>query len=200
MTLTLKGLHHVSAITGKAQENFRFYTEVLGLRLIKKTVNQDDISVYHLFYGDEKGNPGTELTFFELPMTGRNRAGNNSISALSLRVPNDAALTYWEQRFTELNVEHETIQTIGGRQALAFRDHEGQRFILVSDENDNGVAGGIPWAKSPLPAEYGIVGLGPASYSRKCRAYGGCTGAIAWLPPQRHLSFNNCGPARCDCI
>lgn len=83
MTLTLKGLHHVSAITGKAQENFRFYTEVLGLRLIKKTVNQDDISVYHLFYGDEKGNPGTELTFFELPMTGRNRAGNNSISALS---------------------------------------------------------------------------------------------------------------------
>lgn len=68
MSLTLKGLHHVSAITGKAQENFKFYTEVLGLRLIKKTVNQDDISVYHLFYGDEKGNPGTELTFFELPM------------------------------------------------------------------------------------------------------------------------------------
>jgi glyoxalase family protein len=162
MTLTLKGLHHVSAITGNAQENFRFYTEVLGLRLIKKTVNQDDISVYHLFYGDEKGNPGTELTFFELPMAGRNRAGNNSISALSLRVPNDAALLYWEQRFTELDVEHGTIQTIGGRQTLAFRDHEGQRFILVSDENDKGVAAGIPWAKSPVPAEYGIIGLGPA--------------------------------------
>lgn len=95
-------------------------------------------------------------------MAGRNREGNNSISALSLRVPSDAALTYWEQRFTELNVEHGTIQVLGGRQTLSFRDHESQRFILVSDENDNGVAGGTPWAKSPVPAQYGIVGLGPA--------------------------------------
>lgn len=162
MSLTLKGLHHVSAVTADAPKNFKFYTEVLGLRLIKKTVNQDDITVYHLFYGDEKGNPGTELTFFELPTWMRNREGNNSISALSLRVPSDAALTYWEQRFTEHNVEHGTIQELGGRLTLAFCDHEGQRFILVSDENDTGVAGGTPWEKSPVPAQYGIVGLGPA--------------------------------------
>ncbi|WP_410513665.1 ring-cleaving dioxygenase [Paenibacillus sp. BR2-3] len=162
MELTLKGLHHVSAITAKAPENFKFYTEVLGLRLIKKTVNQDDISVYHLFYGDEKGNPGTELTFFEIPMAGHNQDGNNSISALSLRVPSDEALAYWDQRLTEHKVEHGTITELGGRQTLSFRDHEGQRFILVSDENDKGVAGGTPWAKSPVPAEYGIVGLGPA--------------------------------------
>lgn len=162
MELTLKGLHHVSAITAKAPENFKFYTEVLGLRLIKKTVNQDDISVYHLFYGDEQGNPGTELTFFELPMSGRNREGNNSISALSLRVPSDKALAYWEQRLAEHNVEHGSITELGGRNTLSFRDHEGQRFILVSDENDNGVPGGKPWAKSPVPATYGIVGLGPA--------------------------------------
>ncbi|WP_310831567.1 ring-cleaving dioxygenase [Paenibacillus pedocola] len=162
MSLTLKGLHHVSAITAKAPENYKFYTEVLGLRLIKKTVNQDDISVYHLFYGDEAGNPGTELTFFELPNAGRNRDGNNSISALSLRVPDDQALDYWKQRFTDLNVEHETITERGGRQTLGFRDHEGQRFLLVSDQNNQGVAGGKPWAGSPVPAEYGITGLGPA--------------------------------------
>ncbi|GGF83751.1 glyoxalase [Paenibacillus albidus] len=162
MSLTLKGLHHVSAITAKAPENFKFYTEVLGLRLIKKTVNQDDISVYHLFYGDEQGNPGTELTFFELPMAGRNRDGNNSISALSLRVPSDAALAYWAQRFTELGIEHGAVAELGGRLTLSFRDHEGQRFLLVSDENNAGVAGGKPWAKSPVPAEYGIIGLGPA--------------------------------------
>jgi len=162
MELTLKGLHHVSAITAKAPENFKFYTEVLGLRLIKKTVNQDDISVYHLFYGDETGNPGTELTFFELPMSGRNREGNNSISALSLRVPSDAALAYWEARLAEHGVQHGSITELGGRQTLSFRDHEGQRFLLVSDEHNTGVAGGTPWAKSPVPAEYGILGLGPA--------------------------------------
>lgn len=162
MSLTLKGLHHVSAITARAPENYKFYTEVLGLRLIKKTVNQDDISVYHLFYGDETGNPGTELTFFELPNAGRNRDGNNSISALSLRVPDDQALEYWKQRFTALNVEHETITERGGRQTLGFRDHEGQRFLLVSDQNNQGVAGGKPWAASPVPPEYGIIGLGPA--------------------------------------
>jgi glyoxalase family protein len=125
-------------------------------------VNQDDISVYHLFYGDETGNPGTELTFFELPNAGRNRDGNNSISALSLRVPDDQALEYWKQRFTTLNVEHETVIERGGRQTLGFRDHEGQRFLLVSDQNNQGVAGGKPWTGSPVPVEYGIVGLGPA--------------------------------------
>ncbi|WP_379154350.1 ring-cleaving dioxygenase [Paenibacillus sp. sgz5001063] len=161
MSLTLKGLHHVSALTARAPENFKFYTEVLGLRLIKKTVNQDDISVYHLFYGDEVGNPGTEVTFFEIPNAGRNRDGNNSISALSLRVPDDKSLVYWTRRFEEFQVEHDEITDRGGRQTLSFRDHEGQRLILVSDEHNQGVAGGKPWAKSPVPAAYAILGLGP---------------------------------------
>ncbi|WP_114744704.1 ring-cleaving dioxygenase [Falsibacillus pallidus] len=159
--MELKGIHHVSAITAKAGENFSFYTKVLGLRLIKKTVNQDDTSVYHLFYGDEVGNPGTELTFFEIPMAARNHDGNNSISSLSLRVPDDAALEYWKKRFTEFNVEQEEIKERAGRQTLAFRDFEGQRFQLVSDENDHGVKGGTPWEKSPIPMEYAIRGLGP---------------------------------------
>ncbi|MCY9592246.1 ring-cleaving dioxygenase [Paenibacillus chitinolyticus] len=159
--MELKGIHHVSAITAQAPENFEFYTKVLGLRLVKKTVNQDDISVYHLFYGDEKGNPGTELTFFEIPMAARNREGVSSISAASLRVAGDEALSWWKKRFTEFGVDHDEIQDRAGRATLAFRDFEGQRLILVSDENNMGVQGGIPWDRSPVPAEYGILGLGP---------------------------------------
>ena len=159
--MEFKGIHHVSALTAAAPENFAFYTKVLGLRLIKKTVNQDDISVYHLFYGDERGNPGTELTFFEIPMAGRNRDGNNSISATSLRVPNDRALEYWKRRFDEHKVEHEEIRERAGRLTLGFRDFEGQRLILVSDEDNRGVPSGNPWKKSPIPAEYAITGLGP---------------------------------------
>ncbi|KAF4323907.1 hypothetical protein G195_001860 [Phytophthora kernoviae 00238/432] len=158
--MQIKGLHHVSALTAHAAENYGFYTNVMGLRLIKKTVNQDDVSVYHLFYGDEKGNPGTELTFFEIPMAGQTREGVNSISATSLRVRSDAALTYWQQRFDEFEVPHGEITERGGRATLSFTDFEGQRLILVSDEHNTGVAGGKPWDQSPVPAEYGIVGLG----------------------------------------
>jgi glyoxalase family protein len=76
----LKGQHHVSAITANAKGNYEFYTKTLGLRLVKKTVNQDDTSVYHLFYADERGNPGTDVTFFEIPHTGPFEVGTNSIS------------------------------------------------------------------------------------------------------------------------
>ena len=161
--MEFKGIHHVSAITAAAAKNFEFYTKVMGLRLIKKTVNQDDTSVYHLFYGDEKGSPGTELTFFEIPMAGSNRDGNNSISATSLRVPNDNALEYWKQRLDQFNVAHEEIQERGGRLTLGFKDPEGQRLILVSDESNQGVAGGTPWVKSSVPHDYAILGLGPVT-------------------------------------
>lgn len=159
--MEFKGIHHVSALTASASNNFDFYTEIMGMRLVKKTVNQDDVSVYHLFYGDEKGNPGTELTFFEIPMAGRTREGNSSISATSLRVPSDQALTYWAERLDQHGVEREDVKERAGRLTLAFRDFEGQRIILVSDENNEGVAGGRPWAKGPVPPEYAIIGLGP---------------------------------------
>lgn len=161
MELKLKGIHHVSAITGTAAGNVAFYTKALGMRLVKKTVNQDDTSVYHLFYGDEQGSPGTELTFFEFPNAWRSRPGTSSISVVSLRVPRDAALEYWHHRFVQLGVEHDDIEERAGRRTIAFRDPEGQRLMLVSDEHDTGVAGGRPWARSDVPPEYGIVGLGP---------------------------------------
>ncbi|MEK5524044.1 ring-cleaving dioxygenase [Heyndrickxia sporothermodurans] len=159
--MQLKGIHHVSAFTANAQNNFYFYTKTLGMRLIKKTVNQDDVSVYHLFYGDELGNAGTELTFFEIPHAARNHDGNNSISEISLRVKNNQALAFWKNRFEELAIEHSEIEEVFNRKALRFKDFEGQRLILVSDENNQGVAAGTPWGKSPIPNEYGIIGLGP---------------------------------------
>jgi glyoxalase family protein len=157
----LKGIHHVSAITGDAKGNYEFYTKVLGMRLVKKTINQDDPSVYHLFYADERGNPGTDLTFFEIPMAGQTYNGTSSISTTSLRVPSDEALNYWQKRFVEYNVEHDEISKESGRSTLAFRDFEGQRLLLVSDETNEGVPGGRVWEKSPVPEQYGIIGLGP---------------------------------------
>ncbi|MFB5661852.1 ring-cleaving dioxygenase [Alteribacillus sp. HJP-4] len=159
--MELKGIHHLSAITANAKENLDFYTKVLGLRLVKKTVNQDDTSVYHLFYGDERGNPGTELTFFEIPMAAPNKPGTSSISATSLRVPNNEALQYWKQRLDDHGVQHEEIAYRAGRSTLAFTDFEGQRLILVSDENNEGVEGGRPWERASVPQKYGVTGLGP---------------------------------------
>ncbi len=159
--MELLGIHHLSAMTKSAQANVDFYTKVLGMRLVKKTVNQDDPSMYHLFYGDEVGNPGTELTFFEIPRIGQNHDGNNSISTTSLRVPSDQALKYWEERLTQFNVEHEGIIEQFGRLVIPFRDHEQQRLMLVSDEHNEGVSGGTPWQDSKADPQHGIVGLGP---------------------------------------
>ncbi|XXM71826.1 ring-cleaving dioxygenase [Lysinibacillus sphaericus] len=160
---SLKGQHHVSAITANAKKNYEFYTKILGLRLVKKSINQDDTSVYHLFYADERGNPGTDLTFFEIPHAGHTYKGTNSISLTSLRVKSDEALAYWKKRFEDSGVEHDEISHHTGRAALGFRDFEGQRLMLVSDENNAGVAGGKPWKKSPVPVECGIIGLGPVT-------------------------------------
>jgi glyoxalase family protein len=157
----LKGQHHVSAITADAKRNYEFYTKTLGLRLVKKSVNQDDTSVYHLFYADERGNPGTDLTFFEIPHAGTTYVGTNSISTTSLRVPTDESLQYWKKRFEELQVEHEEVSIENGRATLSFKDFEGQRLKLVSDEHNEGVEGGIPWAQSPVAKEHAIRGLGP---------------------------------------
>ncbi|MBO9130552.1 ring-cleaving dioxygenase [Bacillus sp. 165] len=161
--MELKGLHHVSALTANAVKNYEFYTKVLGLRLIKKTVNQDDTSVYHLFYGDGEANPGTELTFFEIPMMGRHYRGVSSISSISLRVPNRDALDYWAKRLDDYQIERDEVIERAGRATLAFRDFENQHVILTADSKFEGVPGGIPWSKSPVPHEYGIIGLGPVT-------------------------------------
>lgn len=163
--LQFTGLHHVSAITKSAQQNLDFYTNVLGFRLVKKTVNQDSPSMYHLFYADGEGSPGTEMTFFEIPVVGQTHEGTNSISTTSFRVPTDEALHFWKERFEQFDVAHEDITERAGRQTLRFRDSEKQRLMLVSDEHDEGVAGGIPWKVADIPESFAIYGLGPSYFT-----------------------------------
>lgn len=154
--MELHGLHHVTAVSGRAQANVDFYTQVLGMRLVKKTVNQDDVSAYHLFYGDEVGNPGTELTFFEWPQMGPNRNGPGSIAQTALRVPSREALEWWAQRLDERGVKHEGLSEFHGHASINFADPEEQQLSLV---DDGGAPGGTPWPKSPVPMEYAIRGL-----------------------------------------
>ncbi|MGH2486746.1 MAG: VOC family protein, partial [Ktedonobacterales bacterium] len=158
--MELGGLHHVTAVTGNAPANVAFYTRVLGLRLVKKTVNQDDVSAYHLFYGDAIGHAGTELTFFDWPQAGANRPGTGAIEAIGMRVPDAEALAWWARRFDELGVRHEAMQTRAGRATLPFADPEGQRLELIAlAEGETGVRAGEPCSGSPVPAEYQIRGL-----------------------------------------
>jgi glyoxalase family protein len=159
--MELGGLHHVTAVTTEASENVAFYTEVLGLRLVKKTVNQDDVSAYHLFYGDELGRPGTEVTFFDWPhlRIAPNQEGAGEISATELRVPGREALEFWTERLTEFGVAHSGIEERDERPLIFFTDPEGQRLRLVDDAG-SGVEGGIPWESGPVPQESGIRGLG----------------------------------------
>ncbi|MCZ8534079.1 ring-cleaving dioxygenase [Psychrobacillus psychrodurans] len=157
----LKGLHHVTAITSSAEENYKFFTNVLGMRLVKKTVNQDDIQTYHLFFADDVGGAGTDMTFFDFPNIQKGTHGTNEIYRTGFRVPTDAALDYWVKRFDRLDVKHTGIQEQFGTKVLSFVDFDDQQYQLVSDENNKGVAAGTPWQKGPIPLEYAITGLGP---------------------------------------
>ncbi|WP_409367066.1 ring-cleaving dioxygenase [Lysinibacillus sp. 38-6] len=157
----LKGIHHVTAITSSAEENYKFFTYVLGMRLVKKTVNQDDIQTYHLFFADDKGSAGTDMTFFDFPNIPKGVHGTNEISKTSFRVPTNAALAYWVKRFDRLNIKHTGIKEQFGKQTLSFVDFDDQQYQLISDENNQGVASGTPWQNGPIPLEYAITGLGP---------------------------------------
>lgn len=176
MTLALGGLHHLTAITARAAENRRFYTQVLGMRLVKKTVNQDDTSAYHLFYGDGAATAGSDITFFDWPAA-RERRGTSSVVRTGLRVCGAGVLAYWQERLKAAGSPVEEIAPRNGRASLAFEDPEGQRLLLV----DDGRAGEAhPWEKSPVPAAHQIRGLGPITLSvpRLSRSAKVLTGAM----------------------
>lgn len=157
----LKGIHHVTAITSSAEKNYEFFTYVVGMRLVKKTVNQDDIQTYHLFFADDKGSAGTDMTFFDFPGISKGVHGTNEISKTSFRVPGDAALAYWVKRFDRLEVKHTGVKEQFGKKTLSFVDFDDQQYQLISDEFNKGVESGTPWQKGPIPLEYAITGLGP---------------------------------------
>ena len=155
--MQLTGIHHLTAISAKPRENLAFYTGLLGMRLVKKTVNQDDVSAYHLFYADGKANPGTDLTFFDFPAPPERR-GTNAISRTGLRVAGENSLIYWRDRLKQAGGPTGDVTEVDGRLTLPFEDGEGQRLVLV---DDRGVGEGSPWDGSAVPAEHQIRGLGP---------------------------------------
>ena len=155
--MQLTGIHHLTAISAKPRENLGFYTGVLGMRLVKKTVNQDDVSAYHLFYADGQANPGTDLTFFDFPAAPERR-GANSISRTGLRVSGEKSLRYWRDRLSKAGGHTGEVTEVDGRLTLPFEDGEGQRLVLV---DDGGAGPASPWEKSTVPAEHQIRGLGP---------------------------------------
>lgn len=159
--MQLSGIHHVTAVTAQASRNLAFYTKTLGLRLVKKTVNQDDVSAYHLFYADGRGSPGTDLTFFDWPVPAEQR-GTRSIVRTGLRVSDEASLHWWTARFDREGVRHGGLVHRDGRCEVEFEDPEGQRLALFEDEKH---PRGHPWDRSPVPVEHQILGLGPVMLS-----------------------------------
>ena len=130
--MELEGIHHISAITGDARRNIDFYTRVLGLRLTAKSVNQDDPTVYHLFYGDEHARPGADLTFFEYPGAKPGRPGAGMVHRIVHRVASDEALDFWALRFGDEGVQFERDEA-----ALRFADPEGLAHELIADPTDD---------------------------------------------------------------
>lgn len=156
----LSGHHHISMLTKNGKQNNHFYTTILGLRRVKKTVNQDSPSMYHLFYGDLTGAAGTELTFFEMPVAGRTVRGTNAITRIGLLVPSSESLLYWKERFQQLEVEHSDITTYAGKEALFFEDHEGLRMVLLNHQGQETPAQWQPWDGNDIPKEHRILGMG----------------------------------------
>jgi len=149
------GIHHVTAIAGRAQRNYEFYTRTLGLRLVKRTVNFDDPGTYHFYYGDETGAPGTILTFFPWEHVARGRLGIGLAFETAFRVP-EASIGYWTHRFVANGVPHDAPERRFGRVTLAFKDPDGMSLALV------GVAGAeaeATWTGGDIPAEHAIRGF-----------------------------------------
>jgi glyoxalase family protein len=149
--MKLEGIHHITAITGDAPGNVDFYARVLGLRLVKKTVNQDDPTVYHLFYADEKGSPGSDITFFEYPGARRGRAGAGMVHRIVWRVGTEQALDFWEER---LGSEGVPVSRENG--SLRFSDPEGLGLeLVVNDSGDEPLLAEHP----EVPAEVALQGF-----------------------------------------
>jgi glyoxalase family protein len=173
--MKLEGIHHVTAITGDAPQNLDFYTRVLGLRLVKKTVNQDDPTVYHLFYADEEGSPGADLTFFEYPGAAQGRAGAGMVHRVVWRVAGEAALDFWAERLGGEGHAVERAET-----ALRFADPEGlEHELLVSHADDQPLIADHP----EVPAEHALQGFEAVrAYSTEPEASTGLLETLGFEP------------------
>jgi len=155
MTTSVHGIHHVTCIAGDAQENLDFYVGLLGMRLVKKSVNQDDPGTYHLFYADRVGNPGTDFTFFPWPQMEPGRLGTGLTVETSFAVP-QGNLSYWQERFNQYSIETDTPESRFGETTLAFKDPHGLPLALVETKDDRQF---VPWENSPVPPECQLRGM-----------------------------------------
>ena len=173
--MKLEGIHHVTAITGDAPRNLDFYARVLGLRLVKKTVNQDDPTVYHLFYADEKGSPGADLTFFEYPGAAPGRAGDGMVHRIVWRVGSAEAIDFWADR---LGAEGVDSAPVDGR--LRFSDPEGlEHELVVSGSSDAPLIADHP----EVPSEMALEGFdGVRAYAGEPDASRGLLGTLGFEP------------------
>jgi glyoxalase family protein len=160
-SMDLTGIHHLTAISAKIRDNHHFYTRTLGMRLVKRSVNQDDVSAYHLFYADAKGSPGTDLTFFDWPVE-REQRGTHAIARTMLRVAGPGTLDWWAHDLREKGASASPVVERDGRLTLDFEDAEGQRLALI---DDGGAGQAFSWKRSPVPAERQVRGLGPIMLS-----------------------------------
>lgn len=155
MKTSVHGIHHVTAIAGNAQENLNFYVGVMGLRLVKKTINQDAPNTYHLFYADGAGTPGTDLTFFPWPNMGPGRLGLGLTIEVPFAVPMES-LPYWQERFEKKRVAFSKVETRFGEKALPFKDPHGLQLALVETDDERQF---VPWEISPVPPARQLRGM-----------------------------------------
>jgi len=187
--MKLEGIHHVTAITGDAPRNVDFYARLLGLRLVKKTVNQDDPTVYHLFYADEEGSPGSDITFFEYPGAQRGRAGAGMVHTVAFRVASGEALDFWERRLAE-----EGVATDRGDDALGFDDPEGIRLELrIATTADAPLVADHP----EIPAEVALQGFdGVRAYSADPERSRGLLESVLGFTPAAAAAWDVRGDTR----
>jgi glyoxalase family protein len=159
--MQLGGIHHLTAVSARIRDNHHFYTGTIGMRLVKRSVNQDDTSAYHLFYADAQGSPGSDLTFFDWPVD-RERRGTHAITRTGLRVAGLESLEWWKAHLRDAGVLAGEITDRDGRLTLDFEDAEGQRIALI---DDGGEGTAHPWNRSPVPAANQVRGLGPITMS-----------------------------------
>lgn len=155
--MQLDGLHHITAVTAEINSNVNFYTQVLGLRLVKKSVNQDDVSAYHLFYADQVGSPGTDITFFDWSHIGPALPGTESIQGTTFRVSSREALLFWRDRLESSPAKNVRLVKEGELQLLSFQDPEGQQLYLANDQGAE--FNGELWPRPDIPEKYLLRGF-----------------------------------------
>jgi glyoxalase family protein len=187
--MKLDGIHHVTAITADAQDNIDFYAGVLGLRMVKKTVNQDDPSVYHLFYADERGSAGSDVTFFEFPGAPRGRAGDGMVHTVGWRVASPAALDFWAERLGERGIDVERDGDL-----IRFEDPEGLGIeFRVGTVDDEPLIAEHP----EIPAEHALQGFdGVRAYASRPEASRGLLDELGFEPGDEVKGWEARGSAR----